>query len=312
MRMKEVCERTGLTDRAVRLYIENGLLSPVEESSYTGRKSIQFSETDVEILDAVATLRKADFSIADIRDMQLYPDRTHTILQMHKQKITGDIQNKQRILQMLEEIDNDNSSLPYTEIAGLLRQSASRNHLPKEDSGMRFKDVQRIIRHRVLSAAAFALLLVGVILITPLFIQTAFAETEILPGGNYTYLYDFTWERLLRHIQLFAAEIAMIAAAVVLFLHILYGNKKLLAAGGILCVLAGAAILFLPAEIRDTLYHFEFYHYRHSFMRHILYDASSSFDFFIQSLKYIPLTAGIVLSGICYIRHKDLSSENIP
>ncbi len=91
VRMKEVCERTGLTDRAVRLYIDNGLLSPVEESSYTGRKSIHFSEADVEILDAIATLRKADFSIDDIRDMQLHQDRTHTILDMHKQKLTGDI-----------------------------------------------------------------------------------------------------------------------------------------------------------------------------------------------------------------------------
>jgi len=28
MRIKEVCERTGLTDRAIRLYMENGLVSP--------------------------------------------------------------------------------------------------------------------------------------------------------------------------------------------------------------------------------------------------------------------------------------------
>ena len=158
----------------------------------------------------------------------------------------------------------------------------------------------------------FALLLAGVILITPLFILTAFAETEILPVGNYNYLYSFTWERLFQYIQLFAAEIAMIAATVVLFFHILYGNKKLLVAGGILCILAGVAILFLPAGIRDALYRYEFINYRNSFMWHILYDASPSFDLFIQSLKYIPLTAGLILSGIGYIHHKDISSENIP
>jgi rod shape-determining protein MreB len=69
--MKEVCDKTGLTDRAVRLYIENGLLSPNQESSYSGRKSISFSAEDVEILQNIAVLRKAEFSLADIRDMQV-------------------------------------------------------------------------------------------------------------------------------------------------------------------------------------------------------------------------------------------------
>ena len=32
MRMKDVLKRTGLTDRAVRLYIDAGLLSPRQES----------------------------------------------------------------------------------------------------------------------------------------------------------------------------------------------------------------------------------------------------------------------------------------
>jgi DNA-binding transcriptional MerR regulator len=67
MRMKDVLARTGLSDRAVRLYIENGLLSPRQDSSYAGRKSITFSEEDVEILEVIATLRRAGFSLSDIR-----------------------------------------------------------------------------------------------------------------------------------------------------------------------------------------------------------------------------------------------------
>ncbi len=63
MRMKDVLARTGLTDRAVRLYIENGLLSPRQESNYAGRKSIDFSEEDVETLEVIATLRKSGFSL---------------------------------------------------------------------------------------------------------------------------------------------------------------------------------------------------------------------------------------------------------
>ena len=63
MRMKDVLARTGLSERAVRLYIENGLLSPRQDSSYAGRKSITFSEEDVEALEVIATLRRAGFSL---------------------------------------------------------------------------------------------------------------------------------------------------------------------------------------------------------------------------------------------------------
>ncbi len=47
MKMKEVIERTDLTDRAIRLYIENGLVSPSCSESYAGRKNIEFSAEDV-------------------------------------------------------------------------------------------------------------------------------------------------------------------------------------------------------------------------------------------------------------------------
>ena len=103
MRMKEVCGRTGLTDRAVRLYMDSGLITPDAESSYTGRKSIRFSESDVEILEAVATLRKADFSIADIRAMQSEPEKVEEILEAHKQGADGEITVDREIVDRGEE-----------------------------------------------------------------------------------------------------------------------------------------------------------------------------------------------------------------
>ena len=36
MKIKEVCEKTGLTDRAVRFYIENELIHPDYTENYTG------------------------------------------------------------------------------------------------------------------------------------------------------------------------------------------------------------------------------------------------------------------------------------
>ena len=69
MKIKEVIERTGLTDRAIRLYIDNGLLNPRIEESYSGRKSIDFAEEDIERLNNIAMLRKAGFSISDVKNM---------------------------------------------------------------------------------------------------------------------------------------------------------------------------------------------------------------------------------------------------
>lgn len=63
MKIKHVMEKTGLTDRAIRLYIENDLVKPECDENYNGRKSIDFSENDVEQLKNIALLRKADFSI---------------------------------------------------------------------------------------------------------------------------------------------------------------------------------------------------------------------------------------------------------
>ena len=69
MKMKEVLERTGLTDRAVRLYIANELVAPECSRGYTGRNSFDFSEEDVEALQKIALLRKADFSLEQIKSL---------------------------------------------------------------------------------------------------------------------------------------------------------------------------------------------------------------------------------------------------
>ena len=106
MKMKEVCEKTGLTDRAVRLYIENGLVSPRYNESYAGRRNIDFSDTDVDILKEIATLRKASFSIAEIRALKADPDRATEILKTvtdnTQKRITADTEILSCLMPLLE------------------------------------------------------------------------------------------------------------------------------------------------------------------------------------------------------------------
>jgi len=306
--MKEICERTGLTDRAVRLYIESGLLKPTEENSCSGRRSIHFSEEDVLILEAIAALRKADFSIADIRNMQRAPEQIQAILDTHKIKLSLDIDEKQRILQSLAEIKSD-SSVDYMGIAKFIQQSAYRNGLPESDSAITLKDLQRIMKNRIFSVPAFALLLVGAVILAPLFIRTSFGDIEMSTGGVCEILYTFTWARFIGNLQLFAAGFCMAAAIVLMFLHIISGKRALLIVGGGFCVLSIAAMLLLPDEIRETLYRNEFLIYRNSFMRCILFEISFRFDLFIQSLKFIAPTAAAALSFIGFFRQDEISRE---
>ena len=49
MKIKEVCERTGLTERTVRFYMQKGLIAPKGEWR-NGREYSEFSEPDVEML----------------------------------------------------------------------------------------------------------------------------------------------------------------------------------------------------------------------------------------------------------------------
>lgn len=69
MKIKAVCAITGLTDRTIRYYIEQKLIAPNYTENYLGRKTFDFSEKDINELKSIATLRKFDFTIEEIREI---------------------------------------------------------------------------------------------------------------------------------------------------------------------------------------------------------------------------------------------------
>ncbi|MBQ9802361.1 MAG: MerR family transcriptional regulator [Clostridia bacterium] len=96
MKIKAVCEKTGLTDRTVRYYIEEGLISPACTENYLGRKSFDFDEGDVVALTDIATLRGFDFSIEEIRAMLCDPHSSPAIIQSVKERIAADLLSGQK------------------------------------------------------------------------------------------------------------------------------------------------------------------------------------------------------------------------
>lgn len=89
MKISEVCTRTGLTDKAIRFYIEKGLLKKTAEN-INGRNCRDYEEEDVQQLKRIAALRKAGFSIQDILKLQQAPQMVQDVMDTHSKKLEAD------------------------------------------------------------------------------------------------------------------------------------------------------------------------------------------------------------------------------
>ena len=138
MKIKEVIERTGLTDRAIRLYIDNGLLNPRIEESYSGRKSINFTEEDIERLNNIAMLRKAGFSISDIKNI-VDNNGIKDIIEKHIVEIETEIGYKTEIVEKLKNI-SFNEEVTIETICSSLSATVEKNEMPPEDMNLTVKE----------------------------------------------------------------------------------------------------------------------------------------------------------------------------
>ncbi|MBQ2942578.1 MAG: MerR family transcriptional regulator [Clostridia bacterium] len=174
MKIKSVCEKTGLTARTVRLYVEEELIAPAYSENYLGRRSYDFSEEDVDALRNIATLRSFGFSISDIRRIIESKENSRGIIKAlceSKEKLISDEKN---MLSVLLTLDTD-ESLSIEEIADKLRSASENRELPEEDNMSRlmyylknpkegFKVLLRIIDYLLLfGAIAFQLFLFSLI-----------------------------------------------------------------------------------------------------------------------------------------------------
>ncbi|MBQ2768109.1 MAG: MerR family transcriptional regulator [Clostridia bacterium] len=310
MRMKDICQRTGLTDRAVRLYIENGLLSPKRENRYSGHNAIIFDEEDVQALEVVATLRRAEFSIADIKQMQQSPACIPDLLVQHQQRLRDEIRTKQQVLASLQKI-GDTGIASTTALADHLRLSAPYD-TPikpiKEVPNMTLNDIKRIIRARIPSLLALIAMLVGALTLIPLCIKTAFGELTLASGGGFDLNYSFTAHDLPFVLASLTVAVCILAALICTFVYLTGKGRSWLWVGLGGCLLAAFTLLILPAEVRNQLYRFEFLAYRHSFFHEIFYQASEGFDIFLRSLKFIPPAAGALCAAIGLWREAPLTA----
>ena len=104
MKIKEVISQTGLTDRAIRLYIENGLVTPENEKSYNGRNNYNFTQTDIEHFEQIAILRKADFSLEQIKTLKSGGESAKEVLIAYLNDKKESVVAGQKIVNALKDI----------------------------------------------------------------------------------------------------------------------------------------------------------------------------------------------------------------
>ena len=156
MKIKEVITKTGLTDRAIRLYIENELVKPEYDENYNGRKSIEFSENDVEQLKNIALLRKADFSIQEIKALQMGGETAQNTIKEYINRTNEKIQFNTEILEKIGALA-DEENITIETVCEKLSSSVSNAEVPAEDMELSPKEQKEKTRFTVISKIGMVL-----------------------------------------------------------------------------------------------------------------------------------------------------------
>lgn len=102
MKMKKACEATALTERAVRLYISKGLITPRQKDGL-----IDFSPEDIQLLQDIALLRQMDFTMEQIAGMQRKVEDIPAILAARLDAARAGAAHEQEVLVVLDGLGNE-------------------------------------------------------------------------------------------------------------------------------------------------------------------------------------------------------------
>ncbi len=107
MKIKSVCELTGLTDRTIRYYIEEKLIYPLYVENYLGRKTYNFCEKDIKDLNDIAVLRKFDFTLEEIKSVINDVETSKEILSNVRGRTAQAVLDGQNKLSVLSQIGTE-------------------------------------------------------------------------------------------------------------------------------------------------------------------------------------------------------------
>ena len=146
MKIKAVCELTGLTARTVRVYIDEQLIAPKFTENYLGRRSFEFSQSDIAALQNIATLRKYGFSIDEIRNILLDSQTSIAIIENVKQRTQIQADEYSERLKALSRVESL-KAYSVEELLEILLQGEAEIQFPVELPKL---NVKRIVKSAVI------------------------------------------------------------------------------------------------------------------------------------------------------------------
>ncbi len=139
MKIKQVCEATGLTDRAIRYYIEEGLVVPAYTENYMGRRAYDFTKEDVAALNHVATLRKFGFTVEEIRRILNDPQESVAVVAEVRARKEETLRQEGANLDALSRLEAE-KAYTVAELAERLAEPVQSAEIPREDRWMSWKE----------------------------------------------------------------------------------------------------------------------------------------------------------------------------
>ena len=185
MKIKEVCNHTGLKDKTIRYYIRSGLIFPDYDENYTGRKNFIFSDEDIYRLKQIVILRKYKFSISDIKELFNNGSVTE-IVTRHLELCKNSSLEYLSIIDRLTSIENKYSDI--NELCSLLNNETEEHiEAPETDNKTPYRQMYaKERRNTKLIAGMFILIIVfASIILTMLFSNIkAVTNSSVLSIGK--------------------------------------------------------------------------------------------------------------------------------
>ena len=104
MKIKDAAQATGLTKKTIRFYEAQGLFVS-QKQWQNGREYHDYTEENVKELQGIAALRRARFSVEEIRRMLQAPGDTGEIFAAYRTRLREEARDLRRVLAAAETID---------------------------------------------------------------------------------------------------------------------------------------------------------------------------------------------------------------
>lgn len=116
MKIKQAAQAAELTEKAIRLYEERGLIAP-QKTEIAGRMFRDYSAKDVEALRQIAVLRRAGFTLEEIKLLQT--DGPANVLPNYRERLEQEVARSNQILAALQQSEPETTD----KLADMLRQA---------------------------------------------------------------------------------------------------------------------------------------------------------------------------------------------